>query len=82
MLRAGGQQFCPVVFVVSMAAMTRKASALPSPLSEQRGRSRGHPSEVVILFLFCFVLFLNRRKPLLLEALRILWKRLVSWAKL
>lgn len=62
--------------------MTRKAPALLVPLSEQKGRSRGHPSEVVILLFVCFVLFLNRRKPLLLEALRILWKRLVSWAKL
>lgn len=65
-----------MVSMVLITAMTRKASALLIPLSEQKGRLRGHPPEAVTL-----VLFLNRRKPLLLEALRILWKRLVSWAK-
>lgn len=43
------------------------------------GQAKGHPPEVGFSFL---VLFLNRKKTLLLEALRILWKRMVSRAKL
>lgn len=83
MLRAGGQQLCPCAVRGVNHSDDQESPSASYPSLGAKGQVKGrHPHEVVILLFVCFVLFLNRRKPLLLEALRILWKRLVSWAKL
>jgi len=80
-LRAGGLQLCSY----GARGLNCSDGGKPQgflPFSQSKGTGQGGTHLRLLFFFVCFVLFLNRREPLLLEALRILWKRLVSWAKL